>query len=90
MTSAHRHRTYIALAVATVCVLGFGADTAYAYIDPGTGSSLLSSLGMILAVATTGIALGLTQVRRCGHWLVARLTCRRASKQNPQNESPDS
>ena len=61
-------------------VLGPGVNRAEAYIDPGTGASLLSSLGLLLGVACTGIAIGFTQVKRCGAWLLVKVAARRGPK----------
>jgi len=65
--------TNSALIVALVIVLGAAANPAHAYIDPGTGSSLFSSLGVMLGAVVTMLALFVGQVRRCGGWFVARL-----------------
>ncbi len=57
--------------------LGPASNRAEAYIDPGTGSSLFSSLGLLLGVVGTGVAIGFTQLRRCGGWLIARVSARK-------------
>ena len=67
--------------LALMFVLGPGASTAEAYIDPGTGSSLLSSLGVLLGVMCTVIALGFTQLKYWGGRLIAKLTARRAREE---------
>jgi hypothetical protein len=81
-------RTYlIAAAVSLAIYLGPATSTAEAYIDPGTGSSLFSSLGLLLAAVGTGLAIGFSQLRRCGGWVVARLAARR--KADRQVLTPD-
>lgn len=61
-------------------LLGPGAADAQAYIDPGTGSSLFASLGVILGMVTAVFAVGLTQARRIGEWFIAKLTPARKEK----------
>ena len=57
----------------TTALLGPGISEAHAYIDPGTGSSLFSSLGLMLGVCLAFAAMMLTQLRRCGQWLMAKV-----------------
>lgn len=64
------------IAVALMVVLGIAAQPAHAYIDPGTGSSLFSSLGIMLGVMVTMFAFCITQFRRCGGWLWAKFRLR--------------
>jgi hypothetical protein len=66
----------MALAAATA-LLGPGTSEAHAYIDPGTGSSLFSSLGLMLGVCIAFFAMVLTQVKRWGQWFMAKLYFRR-------------
>ena len=54
--------------------------TVFAYIDPGTGSSLFASLGLMLGVLTAVFALGLSQLRRMGAWFLMRFTPKRKEK----------
>lgn len=68
------------IVVAMMVVLGVGAQPAQAYIDPGTGSSLFSSLGIMLGVMVTMFAFCFSQLRRCGGWFWAKLHTRRAEK----------
>ncbi len=69
-------------------VLGPGANRAEAYIDPGTGANLLSSLGVLLGVTCTGIAIGFTQIKRCGAWLLIKVAERRGAKA-PETEGDE-
>ncbi len=53
------------LALAMFWMLGWGADRAEAYLDPGTGGALISMLGVLLGV----FALGFSVLRRaCSGW----------------------
>ena len=63
--------------VVVVFLLGPGASHAEAYIDPGTGSHLLSTLGIMIGVVSTCYFFGIGQVRRCGEWFWAKLGERR-------------
>lgn len=87
MKSKHMHRCLIAAAFALLIYLGPASSRAEAYIDPGTGSSLFSSLGLILGLACTGVAVGFAQLRRCSGWLFARVFARR--KGGPRPLTPD-
>jgi hypothetical protein len=71
----------MAAVIALVFVLGPGAGRAEAYIDPGTGANLLTSLGLILGVACTGIAIGFTQIKRCCAWCLAKFATRQLEEQ---------
>jgi hypothetical protein len=53
----------LVILLALAFVLGPGAREAEAYIDPGTGSSLLSSLGVLLGATCAVFAFGLARVR---------------------------
>lgn len=75
--------------IALLWLFGLGTQDAEAYIDPGTGSSLFSSLGIMLGVVATSLAIGLTQARRCGEWLLAKLASRRHAEQAPPGENPE-
>lgn len=66
--------------VALLVLLGPATSEAHAYIDPGTGSSLFASLGVMLGVVTAVFALGLSQLRRICGWFVTRFTPRRKEK----------
>ena len=44
------NKTLLAGALVGAWMLGPGANEAHAYIDPGTGSSLLPAIGLIFAV----------------------------------------
>lgn len=86
MKRAWLRKYVIPLLIALVWLLGPGAQPAQAYIDPGTGSSLLSSLGLLLGVMTTFIALGYTQARRCGGWVWAMIVHRRRHDDDTTSE----
>ena len=60
------------------CLLGPAANSAQAYIDPGTGSSLFSCLGIVLSIVGTAVAIGFVHIKRCCSWLVTLLGSRRA------------
>ena len=63
-------RKFITIAaIVMLWLLGPAAGEAQAYIDPGTGSSLLPSLGMMLAVVTAFLAVMFTQFKRIMTWL---------------------
>ena len=83
MKRRHTRRYLIAAAVALMIYLGPASNRAEAYIDPGTGSSLFSSLGLMLAVVGTGVAIGFSQLRRCGGWLIARVSARKKEEHEP-------
>ncbi len=88
MRILHTRRCLTALVIALVYVLGPGAGRAEAYIDPGTGANLLTSLGLILGVACTGIAIGFTQLKRCCAWCLAKFATRHLEEQ-PEVESTE-
>ena len=69
---------------AVVYLLGPGAGAAHAYIDPGTGSSLLSTLAIMVGVLSAGVAVFFGQAKRWGLWLVDRLAARRNGKQDAE------
>ena len=71
------------IVVALSVVLGVAAQPAHAYIDPGTGSSLFSSLGIMLGVMVTMFAFCITQFRRCGGWLWAKFRLRNEPEVGP-------
>jgi hypothetical protein len=66
-----------ATTLAALVLLGPATSEAHAYIDPGTGGSLFSSLGLMLGVFVAFAAMMLTQIKRCGQWFVAKLYFRR-------------
>ena len=78
----------MAVAIGLWFILGPGASVAQGYIDPGTGASLFSSLGLLLGVACAGIAVGFTQFKRCLTWLIAIVTARRGARR-PKTQSPE-
>ncbi len=85
--SVYRMRKYLLPAtIALVWFCGVGASPAEAYIDPGTGSHLFSSLGIMLGVATTCLAIGFFQMKRCGEWFLTRLTRRRRADDEPREQ----
>lgn len=57
------------LSIVVLWLLGPAANEAQAYIDPGTGSSLLPSLGMMLAVMSAFLAVMFTQFKRISMWI---------------------
>jgi len=67
-------------AAAVAILLGPGVGEAHAYIDPGTGSSLFASLGVMLGIMTALLAVGLTQVKRFGAWFMFKLSPSRKDK----------
>lgn len=76
-----------AIILALSYLLGPGASQAHAYIDPGTGSTLLSSLGLLLGATCTVLAFGFAQIRNWGGRVVARLAARRP-RESHSEESP--
>ena len=60
-------------------LLGLAARPAEAYIDPGTGSSLLSMLGLMVGMMCTGIAVCYSFVRQWGGLFMAKFTSRRTA-----------
>ena len=79
MNTRSSRRCFLWAAVIAVVLFGPGASRAEAYIDPGTGSHLLSTLGIMVGVVSTGFIFGLAQVRRCGAWFLAKLAERRGA-----------
>ena len=77
MNHRRTRRVVVPALIVTVWMLGPGTQGAEAYIDPGTGTQLLSSLGIVLGMVSTGIVIGFTQIKRCGGWVVAKLSQRR-------------
>ena len=63
--------------IVVIWLLGPGASRAEAYIDPGTGSHLLSTLGIMLGVLCTCCAVCFYQLKRCGTWVMAKIVARR-------------
>jgi hypothetical protein len=55
-------------ALLAVWLLGPGAGEAHAYIDPGTGSSLLPSIGIIFAVMSAFMAVCFQHTKRFCVW----------------------
>ena len=76
----------IAGLVVLLMMLGPGANRAEAYIDPGTGSTLLSSLGLLLGAVCTGLAVCFWQVKHWGGVVIAKLS----SKREPPDQPKDS
>jgi len=68
-----------AVLIAVWCLLGPAANSAEAYIDPGTGASMLSCLGILLGIVGTAFAISFVQIKRCCSWLVMLVASRRAS-----------
>lgn len=80
-----RLRAYIlATVIAVAYLVGPGANRAEAYIDPGTGSHLLSTLGIMIGVVSTGVLIGIAQIRRCGEWFIEKFSARRHTDQHPE------
>jgi hypothetical protein len=52
------------------------AEPAQAYIDPGTGGQLLSSLGIIIGIACTGIAMAYAFIKQWGGLLLTKIRSR--------------
>jgi len=86
----HLIRCVIAAVLVAIWMLGPGATVAEAYIDPGTGSSILGSIGIIFAVISAFAAVAFQHVRGCLSWIVCKLgTMVRKSSDNkePAHES---
>jgi len=84
------HISRLGFLAALVVVFGTTIQPAHAYIDPGTGSSLFSSLGIMLGAMVTMFAFGISQFRRCSGWFWARLHSRNsgdATSVNPTSRS---
>ncbi len=64
----------IAFALVTIWLLGPGATEAQAYIDPGTGSSILGSMGIILAVLSAFAAVAFQHVRGFFSWAFCKVS----------------
>ncbi len=73
-----------ALLVALLMMLGPGANRAEAYIDPGTGSTLLASLGLLLGAVCTGLAVCFWQVKHWGSLFIAKLSAKREPQVQPE------
>jgi hypothetical protein len=68
-------RRFLATSTAVgLFLLGPGVSEAHAYIDPGTGSSLIASLGVLLGIMTAVCAVGLAQLKRLATWCIGRFT----------------
>ncbi len=70
--------------LAVVILLGYTARPAQAYIDPGTGSSLLSMLGLMVGMIGAGVAVCYSFVKQWGGLFVAKFTSRRTNEENSQ------
>jgi len=69
-----RIRNYVvAFTLVTIWLLGPGANKAQAYIDPGTGSSILGSIGIILAVCSAFAAVAFQHVRGFFSWAFGKI-----------------
>lgn len=71
--------TFLQAGAATIALYGFAAP-AYAYLDPGTGSMILSAV--VGLVATLGLALKT-------YWYKLRNFFRPADEEEPVPEEPD-
>lgn len=72
------------IVTAAVCLLGPAVSEAHAYIDPGTGSSLLPVIGMMLAVVSACIATMWMHIKRFFVWAALKVTGRTA----PETKEP--
>ena len=63
----------IAFVLVTFWLLGPGANEAQAYIDPGTGSSIIGSMGIIFAVCTAFAAVAFQHVRGFFSWAFCKI-----------------
>jgi len=63
----------IAFALVTIWLLGPGANKAEAYIDPGTGSSILGSMGIIFAVLSAFVAVAFQHIRGFFSWAFCKI-----------------
>lgn len=86
-TRARRIRPLPLLVTATVCLLGPAVSEAHAYIDPGTGSSLLPVIGMMLAVVSACIATMWMHIKRFFVWAALKLTGRAAPEAKRPTEA---
>lgn len=64
---------------AVLILLGLSARPAEAYIDPGTGSSLLSMLGLMVGMICTAVAVCYSFVRQWGGLFMTKFTSRRTA-----------
>ncbi len=72
MESRNTNATFMPALFAGLLTVGLTASPAEAYIDPGTGSSILSSLGVMLAVISVGFAFCLGQIKHWCGWLASK------------------
>jgi len=66
------------------------AEPAQAYIDPGTGGQLLSSLGIMIGIACTAIVAAYAFIKQWGGLLLAKIRSRLPGGQTTKEttESP--
>lgn len=65
-------RIATAAAFVAVWMLGPGAPRAQAYIDPGTGSSIIGSIGILFAVTSAFAAVAFQHVREFFSWMLGK------------------
>lgn len=82
MEVGSKMKKFLGAVVVWAIVFGPGATPVQAYIDPGTGSSLLSSLGIILGIVCTGIAIGFAQLKHVGRLLITKLSHRKHKRKD--------
>lgn len=75
--------------IIAIWLLGPGASRVEAYIDPGTGSHVLSTLGIMLGVICTCCAIGFYQIKRCSTWVVGKIVSRRKTQSVHETTSLD-
>ena len=77
-------KTLLSAMIAATVLSGPGISEARAYIDPGTGGSLFSSLGLMLGVCAAFAAMLLSQIRRCAQWFWVKLYFRKHRDSTPE------
>lgn len=73
MNTRNAMRIATAAAFVAVWMLGPGAPRAHAYIDPGTGSSIIGSIGILFAVTSAFAAVAFQHVREFFSWMLGKV-----------------
>ena len=87
---AERQRTTLFRLMIILVALAALAEPAEAYIDPGTGGQLLSSLGIIIGIACTGVAMAYAFFKQWGGLLLAKIRSRLPSKHRTEETTESS
>ncbi len=86
MGSRNTNTALMPAVFAGLLIVGVAAGSAEAYIDPGTGSSVLSSLGVMLAMVSVGFAFCFTQIKHWCRWLASKVVDQRSETEGiPEN-----